>query len=178
MKLRLICSALLALAAASAAIADSTDAALDHANQLRQAHHLAEAQAIISPILARDPNNFRAIYDEALVQGDQGAVASAIVTLNRAINSLHGAVAPDVTIYNTLGWYLMQTGDYKDAEHWFSVAYSNRGAMKSPSLQKLLNNMGTLYALEGNRSAATRYFNEAATAGSPSANANLTKLIG
>jgi Flp pilus assembly protein TadD len=168
---------LLLLLAPTATLAQSIDARLDQAKAQRYSNQTAQANQTVEQVLAQDPGNFRANYTKGLIQNDLNDRAGAIRTLTGTIQRLNGAPAPDPAIYNTLGWMLMVDGDYKAAERWYLTGYAQRERLPAESRRKLLNNLGALYSLRGDRTSATRYFNEAAKAGSPAARGNLKRLV-
>ena len=172
-------ASLACLLAGPAALASpsSVDALLDRAKHERyDNHNTAAAAKLVAQALKIDPKNFRARYTQGLLQNDQGDTAGAIRTLTAVIQDLGGKPAPDPAIYNTLGWFCMSQGDTAAAEHWYLVGYADKARLKPDSRQKLLNNLGNLYLIKGDKASAARYFAESASSGNRSAQVILPKV--
>ena len=172
----------LAAAATAAGLAGSAfgqgdpyKAQIDQAKQLRLNGDTAQSTQIVRGVLAKNPRDFRANYTKGLLELDQGASAAAVSTLNSAIAGLKGKPAPDPTIYNTLGYALMNQGRLDEAARAFQKGYAARGSLSRDSQQKLLNNMSLLYRLKGDQASSKAYLSLAAQAGSPQAKVNITR---
>jgi Flp pilus assembly protein TadD len=150
-------------------------AQLDQAKQARVSGDLGQSSLIVRGVLAKDPGNFRATYTKGLIELDQGQPGAAVSTLNGAVAGLNGKPAPDPSIYNTLGYALMNQGRLDDAAKAFQKGYAVKGSLPAASQQKLLNNMSLLYRLKGDQSSANTYLQQAAAAGSPQARLNMAK---
>jgi len=170
-------AALLAIGIAGSAAGqtDAYKAQIDQAKQFRLKGDLGKSDRIVSGVLAKDPQDFRANYTKGLIELDRGATPSAVSVLNRALASLKGQPAPDPTIYNTLGYALMNQGRLDEAGKAFQQGYAVRGSLARDSQQKLLNNMSLLYRLKGDKASSGRYLVEAARAGSAQAQGNLMR---
>jgi Flp pilus assembly protein TadD len=167
--------ATISLATSALGQGDAYKAQIDQAKQLRLGGNLDQSSVIVRNVLAKDPRNFRATYTKGLIELDQGSAGSAVSTLNGAIAGLNGQPAPDGSIYNTLGYALMNQGRLDEAAKVFQKGYAVRGSLPAASQQKLLNNMSLLYRLKGNQASANAYLQQAAQAGSPQAKVNMMR---
>lgn len=164
-----------ALAGSAHGQADAFKPQLDMAKQQRLAGNLGQSAQIVQGVLAKSPNNFRALYTRGLIELDQGKPSTAVTTLSSAIVNLKGQPAPDPTIYNTLGYALMNQGRLDEASQAFQKGYAVRGGLERGSQQKLLNNMSLLYRLKGDQKSAQSYLAQAAAVGSPVAQTNIAR---
>lgn len=167
--------AAISLAGSAAGQTDPYKGQIDQAKQLRLNGNLAQSDQIVRGVLAKSPQNFRANYTKGLIELDRGATATAVSTLNGALAALNGQPAPDPTIYNTLGYALMNQGRLDDAARAFKQGYAAKDNLPPASQQKLFNNMSLLYRLKGDPKSAAQYLSLAAAAGSAQARANITK---
>jgi Flp pilus assembly protein TadD len=163
------------LAGSAAGQTDPYRTQIDRAKQLRLNGAVDQSAVIVRDVLAKDPQNFRATYTKGLIELDKGSPKAAVSTLNSAITSLRGQPAPDPTIYNTLGYALMNQGRLDDAARAFQKGYTVKDALPATSQQKLLNNMSLLYRLKGDQASANTYLAQAAQAGSPQARMNMAQ---
>jgi Flp pilus assembly protein TadD len=175
--IRTIFTVLAAVSVAGAAFGqtDPYKLQIDHAKQLRLAGNPDGASLIVRDVLTKSPTNFRALYTKGLIELDQRKPSSAVATLNSAVTSLNGQPAPDPSIFNTLGYALMNEGRLDEAGNAFQKGYVVRSSLSSASQQKLLNNMSLLYRLKGDQASASRYLAQAAAAGSPLAKTNIVR---
>jgi tetratricopeptide (TPR) repeat protein len=162
-------------ATASYAQTDAYEQRLNQAKQQRISGDLSGAQRSVAAVLAADPGHFRANYQLGLIQLDQGRRKDGVATLRKTIEGLKGAPAPDPTIYNTLGWALLQSGQLYAAEKPFLQGYAERARLTPASRAKLLNNMGLLYRLMGRNDLSSRYVSEAAAGGNVPAQQTLAR---
>lgn len=176
-RLTTLTAAAIAVALAGPALgqADPFKSQLEAAKQQRLAGNLSQSAALVNGVLAKSPTNFRARYTQGLIELDQGKPSVAVLTLNGAVASLKGQPAPDPTIYNTLGYALMNQGRLDESGKAFQKGYAARKDLENGSQQKLLNNMSLLYRLKGDQRSATAYLTEAARLGSPMARANIAR---
>jgi tetratricopeptide (TPR) repeat protein len=183
---------LLACAAATrteAAACDPQASVLNQAEHLNKQGQYDAALALVTPITARPPADFRASYVEGMIRFDKANAADPYVygkpaqplspPLNDALQLLikTAATLPQqdpacvrqstlYDIYNTIGAYYLLRGYPKDAQVYLQRGYDHQGELSPVSRKRLLNNLGQAYLLQFRADDAIRTFTEAKAAGS------------
>jgi len=168
--------------------ADAT--AVDNAKNLRLAQRYNESIDLLLPIVKREPAYYRAMYQLALACAERAQSASkqpndienadkwfrlAIAEKER----LNAAGTPlnEYTIYNSYGWFLMETGHFKEAE--MSLLKGLNELDKLPSVQsqqRVLNNLAIVYKRQGRFDEAASLSKKAIALGSVTAQKNFIEI--
>ncbi len=118
------------------------DVRVDTARQARLSGNVGASVDALTAIVAEAPDNFRAQYNLGLSLAADARNEPALQALKQA-ELLYGAQAePDATIYNTLGWQLLQMGQASEAIKYFEKGMALEGHLPANSRSRLLNNYG------------------------------------
>lgn len=130
------------------------------ARDLRLQDKPDEAQAILEPIGEKYPSYFPARYNLGLAYAAQNDTDAALRELNAAKKIKIDYGWKDATIYNSLGWVYLESGDYDAALEEFSLALqpTNFSQLNPTSQRKVLNNTALAYAYLGKPGDAAKYF--------------------
>jgi Flp pilus assembly protein TadD len=138
----------------------------------RDAGDFIGAQRIISAVVARSPNSFRANYILANILFETGRGAEGKQAIEKALN-----IFPQLNdaCRNQTGWYSIygyagaeyySIGDAAQAERLLLEGYKNKAHLFPGSKQALLSNLGLLNFKRGNLKQSERFYTEAVQAGS------------
>jgi Flp pilus assembly protein TadD len=154
-----------AAAAAAAKGSAALTQAVQQARQLRLQGNPAESAKVLGAVVEAHPNDFRAQYNLGLAFHGTGDTPAAIGALQKAKTINEKDKIGDATIYNSLGWVYLQSGDYTQALKEFKTAEKpqNFSALTPESQRKVLNNIGVTYAYVGEAKLANDYFAKAKT---------------
>lgn len=161
---------------------DLQEARLVQAHGLRTAGQSADAAKFVAPLATKNPQTFRIVYYNALVEADLKNWDQAEKSLNDAIALQNKCLRtpgfkPDYTVYNTLGWLQMSQGDVATAKTSFQAALSHSSEMTPASVARTQANLGTLYFSQGDFKNARKLLEQAASAGSESAKVTLNNVM-
>jgi Flp pilus assembly protein TadD len=176
----------LTILAAAAASAQTPSADLQRGRQARFAGRLAEADQLFDRVLAKEPQNYMALYNKGLIFEPRAARAATLADkrllyrsgaqwLEKAL-AARPADSSDYTIYNSLGAMYLGAGDLTNADRHLSVGVRNSAQLTSASRGKLFTNVGYLFALRGNNTVALKYLDRGASLGNPVARENASRL--
>ena len=177
-------AAALVLAAAAPAFAQGAD--FERARQARLAGRLDEAERLLRPILAAQPNEYLVIYNMGLLYEARAArlppgvqklaqLDDAIRWLEKARSIRETRSVDEYTIYNTLGHVYYQRGDVVKAEAIWRGALQYQDRLSPTSRAKLHGNLGYLYAVTGDTKRAELHLQQAAAINRGAAD-NLARL--
>ena len=82
----------------------------------------------------------------------------------------------DVSIYNSLGWLYLTSGNYKSAQQLLSKAAGYEPQNSRETNARIFNNLGLAYFYAGDYKPAATAFGKAAEFGSDTAASNLQLL--
>ncbi|WP_386066637.1 tetratricopeptide repeat protein [Tahibacter sp. UC22_41] len=135
-------SMLVALFLSPAGAASTLDVRIDAARQARIGGNAADSAKALSAIVAESPQHFRARYNLGLALVAAGNDDAGLVALQEAARLGEMQGNPDPTIYNTLGWQLLQMGRTTAALEQFEKAMTFEPQLSEASRSRLLNNYG------------------------------------
>jgi Tfp pilus assembly protein PilF len=138
---------------------------------------LDQAESILSDVLKRQPNYYRALYNLGLVYQSKGENEKAIETLKQAEAIRYEQGIPDNSILNSLGWTYMNGGDLDKAEDYLKAAYATQSENSPVTNERIVNNLGFLYLQKGQTVEARKYLNEAKEKYKSAAAENILKLV-
>lgn len=163
---------------------------VDNAKALRLDRKYDAAIDLLKPLIKREPEYYRAIYQLALSFGERAQSASkqpndiqdsdtwfrqAIAQKERL--SAAGKPLNEYTIYNSYGWFLMETGRFKDAEVTLLKGVNELDKLPSvQSQQRVLNNLSIVYKRQGRFAEAAELSKKALALGSVTAQKNLIEI--
>lgn len=164
--------------------------AVDNAKNLRLAQRYNESIELLLPIAKREPEYYRAMYQLALACAERAQSASkqpkdienADKWFRMAIaqkEQLQAAGKPldEYTIYNSYGWFLIESGRFKDAEASLLKGLNELDKLPSvTSRQRVLNNLSLVYKQQGRFKEAADLSKKAAGLGSLTAQKNLVEI--
>ena len=163
--------------------------AFERGRAARMVGNVNGAERAFLEVLRRDPQHYRALYGMGLVYQDRGVKAPAGAArlahfrraaqwLEKAYKSPKRASAGEHawTIYNTTGLTYLLLGNMPRARAFLEAGYKHRDKLTPESRGKLYSNLGYLYALQGDRVRALRFFREASGLGSGFATRSLQAL--
>jgi hypothetical protein len=161
--------------------------------RLQGVTHLAQAAALLKPVLQAEPGNVRATYTAGLIAMDQADNAAAagkpalrsdgfakLVATANGVETLLAAKKPaDVaclkaagalSIMNTLGYYYAKVPDLANTKLYLlkGLAFDQQHLLNPQTQRKTYANLGDLYYTLGDRVAATTYYGKAVQAGDTS----------
>lgn len=122
--------------------ASAPEARIDAARKVWHDGNAAEAVNALSSIVAEYPEHFRARYNLGLALIAAGKNDAGLVALQEAARLGEAQADPDPTIYNTLGWQLLQMGKTAPALEQFEKAMTFEPQLSTASRSRLLNNYG------------------------------------
>jgi Flp pilus assembly protein TadD len=149
--------------------------------RLDSARELApdEAIAVLTRMVEENPTFYRARYNLGLALLQKGDTKAAVSHLQEALKLKEDPAlgVRDATIYNSLGWALLQDGDRERALATFEAGTRSSGSNTKASNAKLFNNLGMVYLEEGRLEEARKAFETARKSyGSKKAEMNLEYL--
>lgn len=188
--MRLFPTLLVALAAfATSSQSLGQEDVFERGRAARMAGNVDAAERAFAHVIRADPQHYRALYGMGLVYQDRGVRApagaqrlaqfrKAAAMLERAYRSPKRAAAGPhaLTIYNTTGLTYLLLGNLTRARAFLAEGYKHRNELPDASRGRLFSNLGYLYALQGDRVRALRFFRDAAALGSPFAKESLRRL--
>lgn len=162
------------------------DAQANDAQARRVRGDLAGAQSVVNQILKADPRDFRANYTQGLIFMDQSGIdrgptgydkskfragLDRLLTTASLLEAMTGPCLVTAkangfySIYNTLGVYYFNSGDYKSAEQVWLKAESKLSLMEPRTQYRVLNNLGLVYRQDhlNQPSLSSAYFLKALT---------------
>jgi len=163
---------------------------VDQAKALRLERKYDQAIEQLKPLIKREPEYYRAMYQLALACAEraqsssrqEGDIANADKWFLAAIAekerlSASGNPLNEYTIYNSYGWFLMETGRFKDAEFALQKGLSELDKLPSvQSQQRVLNNLAIVYKRQGRFDEAAELSKKAIALGSITAQKNYVEI--
>jgi len=173
--------------AAYCAQCDPHSSTLDRAQALIAQSQFDQASRIVSAVLARDHNDFRAQYLSGVIVVDQADLAdkptpqpgskfsqglSQLQQTAQRLPQLDRNCTRDKDFYailNTIGAELINRGRFTEAEQYLLKAKTaGEAGLLSPATKiKVLDNLGLVYLWEQKYSSARKYYSDAQAQGSP-----------
>lgn len=163
--------------------------AVDKAKTLRLEKKFDASIDLLLPLAKREPQYYRAMYQLALACAERAQSTSrkekdienadkwfrlAIAEKERL--SAQGKPLNEYTIYNSYGWFLMETGRFKDAEDTFLKGIKELDKLPTVSQQRILNNLSIVYKNQGRWKEAAELSKRAVDLGSTTAQKNLREI--
>lgn len=136
---------------------------LDLGKRMQEAGETDKAIAQFKTVIEKQPDYFAAYYNLGLALVEKNSYASGIEALEKAREIRERSQLKDATIYNSLGWAYMLSGDKDQAEKYFSQGIKNEGTLSAESRARLYNNSGWLYMSTGQYKQARAALTTAAT---------------
>ncbi len=164
--------------------------AVDKAKTLRLERKYDDSINLLLPLVKREPEYYRAMYQLALACAERAQSAfkqpkdieNADKWFRMAIaekERLRAAGKPlnEYTIYNSYGWFLMEVGRFKDAEASLLKGLNELDKLPSvQSQQRVLNNLAIVYKRQGRFNEATELSKKAIALGSVTAQKNYVEI--
>ena len=163
---------------------------VDQAKSLRLERKFDAAIEQLKPLIKREPEYYRAMYQLALACAERaqsadkqaGDIENADKWFRTAIAqkerlSAVGKPLNEYTIYNSYGWFLMETGHFKEAEASLLKGLNEIDKLPTvQSQQRVLNNLAIVYKRQGRFDEAADLSKKAIALGSITAQKNLIEL--
>ena len=169
--------------------------ALGPAEVLKDQRDYPHALALIAPVLARDPNDVRALYLEGIIFYEQAnqvdpnhwnpplpfsaKMQEAFDTLQRAatlLQSFDSVCARQTNAYsllNTIGALYLNRGYFAQSEKYLLAGYKKKDLLSPQTELKLLDNLGLVYLAQRKYDLSLRYYQEGDAAGSTIAHSQI-----
>ena len=164
--------------------------AVDQAKNWRLERKYDDSINLLLPLVKREPEYYRAMYQLALAYAERAQSASkqpkdienadnwfrmAITEKERL--SAAGKPLNEYTIYNSYGWFLMETGRFKDAEASLLKGLNELDKLPTvQSQQRVLNNLAIVYKRQGRFDEAAELSKKAIALGSVTAQKNFVEI--
>lgn len=163
---------------------------VDQAKSLRLERKYDAAIDQLKPLIQREPEYYRAIYQLALscaeraqsVNRQDGDIENADKWFRAAIAlkerlATEGKPLNEYTIYNSYGWFLVETGHFKEAEVNLLKGVNELDKLPTvQSQQRVLNNLAIVYKQQGRFDEAAELSKKAIALGSVTAQKNLIEI--
>ncbi len=163
---------------------------VDQAKSLRLERKFDAAIEQLKPLIKREPEYYRAIYQLALACAERaqsvnkqvGDIENADKWFRTAIAqkerlSAAGKPLNEYTIYNSYGWFLMETGRFKEAEASLLKGVNELDKLPTvQSQQRVLNNLAIVYKRQGRFTEAADLSKKAIALGSVTAQKNFVEI--
>lgn len=164
--------------------------AVDNAKNLRLAQRYDESINVLLPIAKREPHYYRAMYQLALACAERAQSPArqpkdvenadkwfALAIAEKERLAAAGTPLDEYTIYNSYGWFLIETGRMKEAEASLLKGLNELDKLPSvQSRQRVLNNLSLVYKQQRRFSEAEAMSRRAVALGSVTAQKNLSEI--
>ena len=137
-------------------IAPDVNAVVDKAKTLRLPYDkppeqvkldAAAAAKLLEPVVAANPDYYRALFNLGLAQDQAGDYAKANESFEKALAVREKLGIRDISLLNSAGWVSLQNGDYATAEKRLLFALENIDQGEPFTRAAIYNNLGQLYFL-------------------------------
>jgi tetratricopeptide (TPR) repeat protein len=136
---------------------------VDQGKRMQEAGETDKAIAQFKTVIEKQPDYFAAYYNLGLALVEKSSYSAAIEALEKAREIRERNQLRDATIYNSLGWAYMLSGNKDQAEKYFSQGIRNESNLSAESKARLYNNSGWLYMSTGQYKQARAALTTAAT---------------
>lgn len=145
-------------------IPQATVTAFENARSVRRSGELEKSVTQLKTVIESQPDYYLATYNLALALTDLKNYTDAETYYLKAIEIGKSKNITDYSLYNSFGWMYLVSGDFVEAEKYFTIALENIDKFPTDDgKRKLYNNAGLNYIYLGKHKKAKEVLTTAVT---------------